>query len=118
MKPSRDWLNSVKNDDIDLVKTIEKEKSKYVGHEIIGKTLGFIGLGQVGAKVACSLYNLGMNIVGYDAYLAPNQKEDLKQYVNIVDSANSYLKKQTIYHYIWQQLKKQLDLLIKIQLQK
>ena len=104
MKPSRDWLNSVKNDDIDLVKTIEKEKSKYVGHEIIGKTLGFIGLGQVGAKVACSLYNLGMNIVGYDAYLAPNQKEDLKQYVDIVDSADSYLKKQTIYYYIWQQL--------------
>ena len=80
--------------------------------------MGIIGLGLVGAKVPPSFYNLGMNAAGYEAYLAPNQKEDLKQYVNIVDSANSYLKKQTIYHYIWQQLKKQLDLLIKIQLQK
>ena len=93
MKPSRDWLNSVKNDDIDLAKTIEKEKSKYVGHEIIGKTLGIIGLGLVGAKVPPSFYNLGMNAAGYEAYLAPNQKEDLKQYVNIVDSANSVLEK-------------------------
>jgi hypothetical protein len=80
--------------------------------------LRIIGLSLVGANVPPSFYNLGMNVVGYEAYLAPNQKEDLKQYVNIVDSANSYLKKQTIYHYIWQQLKKQLDLLIKIQLQK
>ena len=44
---SREWLNSVKNDDIDLAKTIEKEKSKFVGNEIFGKTLGVIGLGQV-----------------------------------------------------------------------
>ena len=93
MKPSRDWLNSVKNDDIDLDKTIEKEKSKYIGHEIIGKTLGIIGLGLVGAKVPPSFYNLGMNAAGYEAYLAPNQKEDLKQYGNIVDSANSVLEK-------------------------
>ncbi len=115
MKASRDWLNSIKNDDIVLAKTIEKEKSKYGSHEIIGKILRVIGLGQVGAKVAPSLYNLGMNVVGYDAYLASNQKEDLKQYVDIVDSADSVHEKD---YYIWQQLKRQLDLLIKNQLEK
>ena len=90
---SREWLNSVKNDDIDLAKTIEKEKSKYVGNEILGKTLGVIGLGQVGGKVAKVLHNLGMNVIGFDAYLTPHQYENLKQYVELVDSVDKILEK-------------------------
>ena len=90
---SREWLNSVKNDDIDLAKTIEKEKSKYVGNEILGKTLGVIGLGFIGGKVAKVMHNLGMNVIGYDAYLMPHQKQDLKQYVEIVDSVDEVLEK-------------------------
>lgn len=93
IKAAGDWLNSVKNDDIDLAKTVEKEKSKYVGSEILGKTLGVIGLGQVGGKVAKVLHNLGMNVIGYDAYLSPHQKQDLKQYVEIVDSVDTILEK-------------------------
>ena len=93
IKAAGDWLSSVKNDDIDLSKTVEKEKSKYVGNEILGKTLGVIGLGQVGGKVAKVLHNLGMNVIGYDAYLSPHQKQDLKQYVEIVDSVDTILEK-------------------------
>ena len=93
VKASGDWLTSVKNDDIDLAKTVEKEKNKYVGTEILGKTLGVIGLGQVGGKVARALHNLGMNVIGFDAYLNPHQKEDLKQYVDIVDSIDTVLEK-------------------------
>lgn len=93
VKASADWLSSVKNDDIDLAKTVEKEKSKYVGNEILGKTLGVIGLGQVGGKVAKVLHNLGMNVIGYDAYLSPHAKQDLKQYVEVVDSIDTILEK-------------------------
>ena len=93
IRQSGNWLDSVKNEDIDLAKTIEKEKSKYVGNEILGKTLGVIGLGQVGAKVAKVLHNLGMNVIGFDAYLNPHQKQDLKQYVEIVDSVDIILEK-------------------------
>lgn len=93
IKASGDWLASVKNEDIDLAKTVEKEKSKYVGNEILGKTLGVIGLGQVGGKVAKVMHNLGMNVIGYDAYLSPHQKQDLKQYVEIVDSIDTILEK-------------------------
>lgn len=93
VKSSGDWLTSVKNEDIDLAKTVEKEKNKYVGTEILGKTLGVIGLGQVGGKVARALHNLGMNVIGFDAYLNPHQKEDLKQYVDIVDSIDTVLEK-------------------------
>ena len=90
---SREWLNSVKNDDIDLAKTIEKEKSKFVGNDILGKTLGVIGLGQVGGKVAKVLHNLGMNVIGFDAYLTPHQYENLKQYVELVENVDEILKK-------------------------
>lgn len=76
-----------------MAKTVEKEKSKYVGNEILGKTLGVIGLGQVGGKVAKVLHNLGMNVIGFDAYLSPHQKQDLKQYVEIVDSVDTILEK-------------------------
>ena len=93
IKASNDWLMSVKDEDFDLSKTVEKEKSKYVGKEILGKTLGVIGLGQVGGKVARALHNLGMNVIGFDAYLNPHQKEDLKQYVDIVDSIDTVLEK-------------------------
>lgn len=93
VKASGDWLNSIKDEDIDLSKTVEKEKSKYVGIEILGKTLGILGLGQVGGKVAKVLHNLGMNVIGYDAYLSPHQKQDLKQYVEIVDSIDIIFEK-------------------------
>lgn len=93
VKSSGDWLTSIKDEDVDLAKTVEKEKSKYVGTEILGKTLGVIGLGQVGGKVARALHNLGMNVIGYDAYLNPHQKEDLKQYVDIMDNIDAVLEK-------------------------
>lgn len=86
------WLDLVKNEN-DLSKLIEKEKSKFVGNEIIGKTIGIIGLGQVGGKIARALYNLGVNVIGYDAYLSPKAKEDVRQFAEIVDSVDTIFEK-------------------------
>ena len=47
-----------------------KSKSQFVGPEICGKTLGVIGLGAVGAKVAQAAVALGMTVYGYDPYLS------------------------------------------------
>ena len=52
----------------DVSKTVEKGKSQFAGHEILGKTLGIVGLGAIGRKVAEAAKALGMNIVGYDPY--------------------------------------------------
>ena len=92
VKKSFMWLNSVK-DEADLAKLIEKEKSKFVGTEIVGKTIGIIGLGKVGEKVARASYNLGMEVIGYDAYLSAKQRADVKQYAELVDSVDSLLEK-------------------------
>lgn len=52
---------------------VEKVKKQFGGHEIVGKTLGVIGLGNIGAAVAESALLLGMNVVGYDPVLTVEQ---------------------------------------------
>jgi len=51
-------------------KQIEKGKGQFAGTEIMGKTLGVIGLGAVGAKIANAALELGMMVYGYDPYLS------------------------------------------------
>lgn len=59
------WAAGLKED---VSKTVEKGKSQFTGSEILGKTLGVVGLGAIGRKVAASAKALGMEIVGYDPY--------------------------------------------------
>ncbi len=54
----------------DIAKITEKAKKNFAGHEIEGKTLGVIGLGAIGVKVANAAVSLGMNVIGYDPYLS------------------------------------------------
>ncbi len=64
-----DWVKTLKGTE-GIGKAVEKGKSKFVGHEISGKTLGVIGLGAIGVMVANTAVDLGMNVVGYDPYLS------------------------------------------------
>ncbi|MBP3495937.1 MAG: 3-phosphoglycerate dehydrogenase [Clostridia bacterium] len=64
------WVETLK-DEAGVAKLVEKGKSAYVGNELLGKTLGVIGLGAIGGMVANSANALGMNVVGYDPYLTP-----------------------------------------------
>ena len=91
IKEANEWLIQAKDEEA-LSKLIEKEKSKYVGYEILGKMVGVIGLGQVGAKVAKELYMLGMKVLGYDAYINAHQKQELKQYIDIVDDIDTLIQ--------------------------
>ncbi|MCY4443969.1 MAG: phosphoglycerate dehydrogenase [Proteobacteria bacterium] len=43
----------------------------YTGVELHGKTIGIVGLGSVGSKMARICQGLGMNVIAYDPYLAP-----------------------------------------------
>jgi D-3-phosphoglycerate dehydrogenase / 2-oxoglutarate reductase len=55
--------------DIDIVKEVENGKKAYVGPELFGKKLGVFGLGAVGAMVANTAVELGMEVYGYDPYI-------------------------------------------------
>jgi D-3-phosphoglycerate dehydrogenase len=53
------------------VKRGEWTRSKFMGLELNGKTLGVIGLGRIGSRVAVRARAFGMRIVAYDPYIAP-----------------------------------------------
>ncbi len=54
----------------DVAKAVEKGKGAYVGRELLGKTLGVIGLGAIGGMVANAGVALGMNVIGCDPFLS------------------------------------------------
>ena len=57
-------------DHAQMSQLVEKEKKKFVGNELNGKTLGVIGLGAIGAMVCDAALALGMRVVGYDPMLS------------------------------------------------
>lgn len=65
IKGSMKWVEENKNDEL-INKTMEKAKSKFAGNEILGKTVGIIGLGAIGALVAQACASLGMNVIAVE----------------------------------------------------
>jgi len=55
--------------DADIAKEVESGKKAFIGPELYGKTLGIFGLGAIGAMVANTAIELGMNVYGNDPYL-------------------------------------------------
>ncbi len=53
------------------VKTGGWERKRYHGIELYGKTLGVLGLGRIGARVALRAKAFGMRILSHDLYLSP-----------------------------------------------
>ncbi len=64
------WAQSLKGKGADVPKLVEKGKSQFVGPEILGKTLGVVGLGAIGGLVANSASSLGMKVIGYDPFIS------------------------------------------------
>ena len=63
------WAQTLKGRDT-IAKDVEKGKKVFVGPELRGKTLGVIGLGAIGARVANAAVALGMEVLGYDPYIS------------------------------------------------
>ncbi len=53
------------------------EKSRFMGVELYGKTLGIIGCGNIGSIVADRALGLKMKVVAYDPYLSPERATDI-----------------------------------------
>lgn len=85
------WAASLKGTP-DAPKTVEGGKSKFAGPEIMGKTLGIIGLGAIGGKIANAAVALGMKVVGYDPYLSVNAALLLDSSVKVVNDINDIYK--------------------------
>lgn len=61
----------------DSMKEGKWEKKKFMGVEVYNKTLGIIGLGNIGTHVARMAQGMGMNIITYDPYLSEEKAKTL-----------------------------------------
>lgn len=81
---SIDWVKTLKGEGANLSKVVEKGKKNFVGGEIMGKTLGVIGLGAIGIAVANAAHALGMKVVGCDPFLSTSNALKLDPTVKVV----------------------------------
>jgi D-3-phosphoglycerate dehydrogenase len=87
-----DWAKSLKGQ-TEVAKKVEAGKSDFTGPEIMGKTLGIIGLGAIGALVANAAISLGMEVFGYDPFISVDAAWNLKSSINKASSLEELLAK-------------------------
>ena len=73
IRGSMEWVKANKDDEA-INKSMEKAKGAFAGTEILGKTLGVIGCGAIGALVAQAAGALGMHVIGVEPSAATIEK--------------------------------------------
>ena len=92
------FVNSIEESNQDELKPlIESGKKSFKGRELTGGTLGVVGMGAIGSKVADMGVMLGMNVIGYDpaitveaAWKLPN-KVERKESIEDVFKESDYI---------------------------
>ena len=92
------FVNSIEESNQEELKPlIESGKKSFKGRELTGGTLGVVGMGAIGSKVADMGVMLGMNVIGYDpaitveaAWKLPN-KVDRKESIEDVFKESDYI---------------------------
>ncbi|SRR5579883_934322 len=86
------YVDDLKKNDGNMNQQIEQDKKKFVGFEIMGKTLGVVGLGSIGVKVANAAINLGMNVIGFDPTITVHRAWELSSNVKQAQSIDELLR--------------------------
>ena len=92
------FVNSIEESNQEELKPlIESGKKSFKGRELTGGTLGVVGMGAIGSKVADMGVMLGMNVIGYDpaitveaAWKLPN-KVERKESIEDVFKESDYI---------------------------
>ena len=67
---SIEWVRSLSGSGENIPALVEKGKNRFAGPELMGKTIGVIGLGATGALVANLAVDLEMTVYGYDPFMS------------------------------------------------
>lgn len=83
------FARGLSGEDGEINKAVEAGKKNFVGFELPGRTLGVVGLGAIGVKVANAAHALGMNVIGYDPTITVRSawqlSSDIKQALSVDD---------------------------------
>lgn len=80
------FVRSIADRGEEIPALVEKGKAAFAGPELLGKSLGVIGLGAVGALVANAALELGMTVLGYDPFLSVDAAWRLSREVQRADT--------------------------------
>jgi D-3-phosphoglycerate dehydrogenase len=87
------WCRGIADKADQVPDLVEKEKSRFEGPELGGKTLGVVGLGAVGVMTANDAVALGMKVTGYDPYISVDAAWNLSRAVTRADTLEGLLAK-------------------------
>ena len=87
------WVDSLAGKGAEIPSLAEKGKKNYIGSEVKGKTLGVIGLGAIGAMVANTAIELGMNVIGYDPFISVDAAWKIDHTVKHAETLDSLFAK-------------------------
>ena len=79
------------DDSGEMGKLLEKEKKRFAGSEVTGKTLGVVGLGAIGSIIANLALDLGMDVIGYDPAISVEAAWQLSSRVERMESLEKLL---------------------------
>ncbi len=85
------FATDLSGEDASINKEVEAGKKNFVGFELPGRTLGVVGLGAIGVKVANAARALGMKVIGYDPTITVRSawalEADVEQALSVDDLA-------------------------------
>lgn len=83
------FARGLSGEDGEINKAVEAGKKNFVGFELPGRTLGVVGLGAIGVRVANAAHALGMNVIGYDPTITVRSawqlSSDIRQALSVDD---------------------------------
>lgn len=94
--PAWEYARQLTGSDEQLSADMEANKKNYVGFELPGRTLGVVGLGAIGVKVANSARALGMNVVGYDPQITVDAAWQLDSGVESAHSVDDVMARSDV----------------------
>ena len=87
------WTASIADKADQVPDLVEKETSKFEGPELLGKTLGVVGLGAIGVMVANDAVALGMHVIGFDPFISVDAAWNLSREVTRADTLEGLLSR-------------------------
>ena len=86
-----DFARGLEGTDAKITKQVEAGKKDFVGFELPGKTIGVVGLGAIGIKIANTAISLGMRVIGYDPKITVQGAWQLSHQVEQASSIDDLL---------------------------
>jgi len=89
--PACKFVDGLEGDDAQIQKQVEAGKNNYSGFELPGRTLGVVGLGAIGVRIANAARALGMHVIGFDPRILVEHAWALSSDVRPVDTIDELL---------------------------